>query len=88
LSIFDGVPHYTLKKETLNNDITIIDFLTDTVPVLPSKSEARRALKENSISINKTKINDSFMLSHDALINNKYILIQRGKKNYFLIIAE
>jgi len=57
--------------------------------VLPSKSELRRALQENSLSLNKEKITDAEkVISHDDLIKGKYLLVQRGKKNYYLVKAE
>ena len=85
LSVFEGVPHFKINKNQLGPSVSIIDFLTDTAPALPSKSEVRRAIKENSISINKVKIKEDYMVSALDLINDKYIIIQRGKKNYFLI---
>jgi len=88
LSVFEGVPHFKIDKNVLNNTISIVDFLSDTAPALPSKSEVRRALKENSISINKVKVTEDYMVSANDLINNKYILIQRGKKNYFVVSVQ
>jgi len=85
LSVFEGVPHFNISKEQIATPISITDFLCETAAILPSKSEARRALKENSICINKKRINDDYKISTADLINNKYILVQRGKKNYFLV---
>jgi tyrosyl-tRNA synthetase len=56
--------------------------------ILSSKSEARRAMAENSISINKTKIAQDFKCTAADLINNKYLLVQKGKKNYYIVICE
>lgn len=81
LSIFDGVPQGTLSNY---EGMGIIDALTDS-GFLKSKGEARRALKENSISVNKEKVKEDFVLSIDILIKDKYILLQRGKRNYFLV---
>lgn len=81
LSIFEGVP--SGKINTIEN-VSIIDALVDS-GFLKSKGEARRALKENSISVNKEKITEDLVLSSQNLISNKYILLQRGKKNYFLL---
>ncbi|UTW65095.1 tyrosine--tRNA ligase [bacterium SCSIO 12643] len=81
LSVFDGVPQGTLSAYNVKG---ILDVLVES-GFLKSRGEARRALKENSISVNKEKINESFTLSDENLIQGKYILLQRGKKNYFLI---
>ena len=88
LSVFEGVPHFTITKEIIVNTVSIVDFLSENTSALPSKSEARRALKENSISINKIKVKEDYLVSATDLINDKYILIQRGKKNYFLVSVE
>ncbi len=88
LAVFEGVPHFKTTKTLVEKNTNIIDFLTEHVPVLPSKSEVRRAIKENSLTINKQKVGETHNISNNDLINNKYILVQRGKKSYFLIIAE
>ncbi len=84
LEVFEGVSTGTLNKEDLENGISITEALHKS-GFLPSLSEARRALKENSISVNKEKINESFNIEKKHLIHSNYILLQRGKKNYFLI---
>ncbi len=90
LSIFDGVPTTTLSKELLTqeNGFGIIEALGEKSGFLKSNGEARRALKENSISLNKTKVNDQYSITESDLLNEKYILLQRGKKNYFIIHFE
>lgn len=88
LSVFDGVPQFKVSKSEIENGIGIIDLLAEKTNILSSKGEVRRELKANSLSINKEKINDSFVTSSDNLLNNRYILVQKGKKNYFIIIAE
>jgi len=60
-------------------------FLSDKTGIFPSRGEARRMLKSNAISINKEKVNQSYRISAKDLLNDKYILIQKGKKNYFLV---
>jgi len=86
LEIFDGVPHYELSKSSLESGISLIDFLTVNTPILPSKGEARKMLQAGGISINKEKISSpEGNIGSQNLINNKYILIQKGKKNYFLV---
>ena len=85
LDVFDGVPQAEILKVDLANGIDIIDALNEKSGFLKSNGEARRALAENSISINKEKISEEYQLSNSDLISNKYILLQRGKKNYFLL---
>ena len=84
LSIFEGVPQGEIERERLTAGISIIDLL-ETTSVCASKGEARRALKENSILLNKEKIAEDCTVNTENLLNNKYILVQKGKKNYFLI---
>ena len=88
LSVFEGVPQGTVAKADVEAGLSIVDALSDVSGFLKSKGEARRALKENSISVNKEKVKDDFVVDTNALINGKYVLLQRGKKNYFLLIAE
>ena len=85
LDVFDGVPKTNLPLSYLNSSPIINDFLLES-SFFSSKSEINRAIKENSISINKEKISSDFKLSKLNLICDKYILVQRGKKNYFLIV--
>jgi len=85
LDVFEGVPQAKISINDLNTGIAIIDALNEKSGFLKSNSEARRALKENSISVNKEKITESFELNTDNLTSNKYILLQRGKKNYFIL---
>ena len=86
LEVFEGVPQATLSKSTLTEGCTAIDLLASLTGFLSSNGEARRALKENSISINKEKINESFTAQASDLIRDRYLLLQRGKKNYFLVV--
>ena len=88
LSVFEGVPQFKVSKEALKAGISSLDFLAETTQVLSSKSEARRSIKENAISVNKEKIKEEYIFDGNALINDKYILIQKGKKNYYIVIAE
>ena len=66
----------------------MIGALSAKTNFLKSNGDARRALKENSISVNKEKIKDDFVITTDDLIADKYVLLQRGKKSYFLLIVE
>ena len=86
LDVFEGVPQATLSKSTLAEGCTAIDLLASLTGFLSSNGEARRALKENSISINKEKINELFTAQPSDLICDRYLLLQRGKKNYFLVV--
>ena len=85
LDVFEGVPQAEIAESELNNGLDIIGALAEKTAFLKSNGEARRALKENSISVNKEKVNDAFVVTKDDLINGKFVLLQRGKKNYFII---
>lgn len=85
LSIFEGVPQFNMNKELLSKGLPVVDLLAVYTGIMSSKGEARRMLKSNSISINKSKIKEDFVVSGDDLLNDKYILVQKGKKNYFLV---
>ena len=86
LSVFDGVPQFEVSANDF--DCGIVDFLAKKTQVFGSKGEARRMLKSNAVSINKEKVNEEKQISSADLISNKYILVQKGKKNYFLIIIK
>lgn len=88
LSVFDGVPQFKISKADIENGIGIIDLLAEKTQVLASKGEVRRTLKENSLSINKEKIKEDYIANSSCLLNNKYILVQKGKKNYYIIVVE
>jgi tyrosyl-tRNA synthetase len=83
LSVFEGVPQFSVGKADLGTDI--FDFLAEKTQVFSSKGEARRMIQSNAVSINKEKITSDKVLSENDLISNKYLLVQKGKKNYFLI---
>jgi tyrosyl-tRNA synthetase len=87
LAVFDGVPQHKIDRKLLEESIDIIEFLTTHTSIFPSKGEARRMLKDNGISINKEKVGESTYISPSDLLNDKYILVQKGKKNYFLVVA-
>lgn len=86
LSVFDGVPQFEVSAADL--DSGIVDFLVEKTQVFASKGEARRMLKSNAVSVNKEKVSEEKQISNADLISNKYILAQKGKKNYFLIIVK
>lgn len=85
LSVFEGVPQFEVSKDIINTECSVIDFLTDQAPIFASKGEIRRMLKENGLSINKQKVDESYKISSESLLNTKYILVQKGKKNYFIV---
>jgi tyrosyl-tRNA synthetase len=102
LSVFEGVPQREIakseivkseiaKSEMANSEmaksLNIVDFLVDLTQIFSSKGEARRMLKEGGVQVNKTKVDESFVVDQHILSNDKYILVQKGKKNYFLVKA-
>jgi tyrosyl-tRNA synthetase len=89
LAVFDGVPQFTIPKAELDAGINILELLAVKASVFPSKGEARRMITGGGVSVNKTRItNTEETVAADALLNHKFILIQKGKKNYFLLKAE
>ncbi len=87
-AIFNGVPQAKISKTDFENGIGIIDALAGKTGFLKSNGEARRELKGNSISVNKEKVNDEFTVTKKDLINEKYVLLGKGKKNNYILIVE
>ncbi|TPD68406.1 tyrosine--tRNA ligase [Flavobacterium microcysteis] len=87
LEVFDGVPQAEVAKGDIENGIDIVSLLNEKTGFLKSNGEARRALSENSISVNREKVTEESQVSSKDLINGQFILLQRGKKNYFVIRA-
>ena len=85
LEVFDGVPQANISRKEIENGIDIVSVLNEKTGFFKSNGEARRALSANSIAVNKEKITDEFVLSNANLINNQFVLLQSGKKNYFVI---
>jgi tyrosyl-tRNA synthetase len=85
LDVFDGVPQAEIAREAIETGIDIVTVLNEKTGFMKSNGEARRALTANSISINREKITEDFVLSNKDLINNQFVLLQSGKKNYFVI---
>ncbi len=85
LEVFDGVPQAEISMEDLNAGIDIVEVLNAKSGFMKSNGEARRALTENSISVNREKVQEGFTLTPNDLINNQFVLLQRGKKNYFIL---
>jgi tyrosyl-tRNA synthetase len=89
LSVFEGVPMFTADKNLFRNGVALLDVLTEKAAVFPSKSELRRTIKEGGLSINKEKISEeNISLTEKDLLNNKYLLVQKGKKNYYLMVVQ
>lgn len=89
LSVFEGVPQFTITRNKLAEGIKIIDLLTEETAVLPSKGELRKLVHAGGLSINKEKVSDhELLIERSDLIADQYLLVQRGKKSYYLLIAE
>lgn len=85
LDVFEGVPQAEIPSLEITKGLDIISALAEKTGFLKSNGEARRALKENSISVNKEKVGEDFQITSNDLINGQFVLLQRGKKNYFII---
>lgn len=88
LSVFEGVPQCKVARSEIENTVDIVEFLADKTGIFTSRGEARRMLKENGVSINKERVKEDRHIGVDHLLNNRYILVQKGKKNNYLVIAE
>lgn len=89
LDVFDGVPHFEIARAEIEQGIPILSLLAEKTTVFPSKGEARKMVQAGGVSVNKVKvIAQEQMFSIADLINDKYLVAQKGKKNYFLIIAK
>jgi len=87
LDIFEGVPQVEINRSEIEEGMDMIEALAVKTNFLKSNGEARRALKENSISVNKEKVKEDYTINSENLISNTFVLLQRGKKNYFIIRA-
>ncbi len=89
LQVFEGVPQFTISRDKLAGGIAAVELLTEEAAVFPSKGEMRKTVQAGGVMINKERL-DAFdeSIDHSHLIGDKYILAQRGKKNYFLLIAD
>ena len=89
LQIFEGVPQFKVSKEKLSQGVKAVDLFTEDAQVFPSKGEMRKLVQSGGVMINKEKVNTfDQIIDTNYLISNKYLLAQRGKKNYFLLIVE
>src|SRR5690606_27627522 len=88
LEIFDGVPQFNVSKAALENGVDVLELLAVASSVFPSKGEARKMIQGGGVAINREKVTDpASTVSANQLVNGKYLVVQRGKKNYFLLIA-
>ena len=85
LDVFEGVPQAEISRSEIEIGIDIIGALSEKTGFLKSNSGARRALKENSVAVNKIKVSEGFSIDSSNLINEQFVLLQRGKKNYFIL---
>ena len=85
LEVFDGVPQAEITKSEVETGLDIITVLNEKTGFFKSNGEARRALTANSISVNREKVKEDFILTANDLINDRFVLLQSGKKNYFVI---
>ena len=85
LDIFEGVPQFEVDKKELKAGLNIVDLVAQKSEIFSSNGEARRMLKSNAVSVNKEKVSEEKRLTNSDLLNQKYVLIQKGKKNYYLL---
>ncbi|MGM9854049.1 MAG: tyrosine--tRNA ligase [Muribaculaceae bacterium] len=89
LDVFEGVPTFEVSRQDIEDGIKLADLLVEKAPVFPSKGELRKLAQGGGLSVNKAKVADAYApVTPDMLLNDKYILIQKGKKNYYLLIAK
>ena len=89
LQVMDGVPQFTISRAELEQGIAPLDLLAEKTQIFPSKGEAHKMIQANGFSMNKEKLTDpQTPITTAALLNNRYILFQKGKKNYYLVKAE
>lgn len=89
LAVFDGVPQFEIDRAGLDEGIPAISFLVETAQIFPSKGEARKTIQAGGVSVNKEKLTaPDNIITADNLLNDRYIIVQRGKKNYFLVIVK
>lgn len=88
-TVAQEIPSFTIPKDVLTNPISVIDFLADNTSIFSSKGDARRAIKGNALAINKEKVSDpNATISADQLLHGSYLMVENGKKNKFILIAE
>jgi tyrosyl-tRNA synthetase len=89
LDVFEGIPQFSIAKSSLLAGISITDLLAEHTTVFPSKGEARKMIQGGGVALNKEKLEDpSQLITSNNLVNNRFLVVQKGKKNYFLLSAE
>ena len=89
LSLFEGVPRFTIDRWLLQSGVQPLTLLAELTNIFPSKGEARKTIQANGLSLNKEKLTDiDRLIGLDSLIGDKYLIVQKGKKNYYCIIVE
>jgi tyrosyl-tRNA synthetase len=89
LTVFEGISQFSVEKQLIENSLDILTLLSENTKIFPSKGEARKMIQNGGVSLNKEKITAADLtVTKSNLINDKFLVIQKGKKNYFLIIAE
>ncbi len=89
LQVFEGVPTFDISSEELSSGVKVLDLLTEKAAIFPSKGEMRKTVQAGGVQLNKEKITDSeTIINASYLIADKYIIVQRGKKNYFVLLAK
>lgn len=88
LDIFEGVPQFKVNKSDIEAGVNALQLVAELTQIFPSKGEARRMFQNNGVLVNKSQVGDAEIINADALLNGKFILVQKGKKSYNLVIAE
>ena len=89
LAVFEGVPTFEVSRADIESGIRLADLLVEKAAVFPSKGEMRKLVQQGGFSINKEKMTDpNAVASTDMLLNDRYIIVQKGKKQYFLLIVK
>ena len=84
--MFEGVEQFAVSGQEVEAGINIVELITEKTKIFPSKGEARKMIQGGGVSVNKTKVENAEMsVNAEQLINNKYMLVQKGKKNYYVI---
>ena len=88
-TVAEEIPSFNIKKDALSNGLNIIDLMAANTSIVSSKSEARRAIKGQAVSVNKDKIlNEGQVINHESLLHGRYLMVENGKKNKFMLVAE
>jgi tyrosyl-tRNA synthetase len=89
LDVFEGIPQFSIAKSSLTVGVSVTDLLSEHTTIFPSKGEARKMIQGGGVALNKEKLEDpSQLITSNNLVNNRFLVVQKGKKNYFLLSAE